>query len=72
MRDIKDLCANFNPHSHAGSDSGYTVSQVDTSISIHTPTQGVTEFATSSGPYVRHFNPHSHAGSDRLRQNYQP
>ncbi len=34
----------FNPHSHAGSDfNEFEQQQLDISISIHTPTQGVTE-----------------------------
>ena len=34
----------FNPHSHTGSDPNSKAIVVDSSISIHTPTQGVTTF----------------------------
>ena len=33
-------------------------------ISIHTPTQGVTMRIGSFERWQKHFNPHSHAGSD--------
>ena len=32
----------FNPHSHKGSDHGYRRKLIEQSISIHTPTRGVT------------------------------
>ena len=35
-----------------------------TSISIHTPTQGVTDTGFKTSPWYPDFNPHSHAGSD--------
>ena len=37
-----------------------------TTISIHTPTQGVTVFLFHNHMVVDDFNPHSHAGSDAL------
>ena len=56
----------FNPHSHAGSDAA-EVCGMDRriSISIHTPTQGVTPEGAAAGGCRKDFNPHSHAGSDK-------
>ena len=56
---------NFNPHSHAGSDIRWlTLALLPPCISIHTPTQGVTDILTSTAIIGKNFNPHSHAGSD--------
>ena len=33
----------FNPHTHAGCDSGHTITFDCGAVSIHTPTQGVTQ-----------------------------
>ena len=54
----------FNPHSHAGSDSDVEDELDRLKISIHTPTQGVTEIDRIESDLTRNFNPHSHAGSD--------
>ena len=55
---------NFNPHSHAGSDSTSFLSASVFMISIHTPTQGVTSVSIIGHRDGYNFNPHSHAGSD--------
>ncbi len=39
----------FNPHSHAGSDARSNRGDYEVVISIHTPTQGVTEQMESVG-----------------------
>ena len=53
----------FNPHTHAGCDPIYTHTYHPNTVSIHTPTQGVTlqqlVFVLPFG-----FNPHTHAGCD--------
>ena len=54
----------FNPHSHAGSDSAFLCIYNLRSISIHTPTQGVTKALPQQKRQHTYFNPHSHAGSD--------
>ena len=57
--------SSFTPHSHAGSDLGRGGTDYRRSVSIHTPTRGVTaEMHTPPGYHS--FNPHSHAGSDSL------
>ena len=56
--------ANFNPHSHAGSDKPNLGNNERITISIHTPTQGVTTNRPTGRFGIGHFNPHSHAGSD--------
>ena len=63
--DIAQAQINFNPHSHAGSDVDLQaiVNMFDT-ISIHTPTQGVTSSLQKNQLLTQNFNPHSHAGSD--------
>ena len=58
----------FNPHTHAGCDE-HTDEQLRAyNVSIHTPTQGVTD---STGVYskVDGFNPHTHAGCDSISNN---
>ena len=55
----------FNPHSHAGSDNHrFKMIVLKEFISIHTPTQGVTNFILYIKYTAYNFNPHSHAGSD--------
>ena len=44
---------NFNPHSHAGSDTRYLRSYKHYPISIHTPTQGVTVRQSSNDDIMR-------------------
>ena len=57
---------NFNPHSHEGSDLfPVTVVSVVSSISIHTPTRGVTRAGIFKSFSHSDFNPHSHEGSDK-------
>ena len=60
----KDAAIGFNPHTHAGCDwcSGFTVNP--DSVSIHTPTQGVTQHQYPLWLIVCCFNPHTHAGCD--------
>ena len=59
------ISANFNPHSHAGSDFvSSDHEEYGDDISIHTPTQGVTGRRKPQRWKVWNFNPHSHAGSD--------
>ena len=43
----------FNPHSHKGSDVKDVVEALETPISIHTPTRGVTDNANSDLPVMR-------------------
>ena len=54
----------FNPHSHKGSDNSYLDKDCACSISIHTPTKGVTAVRTLHRLLYFYFNPHSHKGSD--------
>ena len=54
----------FNPHTHAGCDKGFTLQLFRRTVSIHTPTQGVTRIIWIS-IYLICFNPHTHAGCDR-------
>ena len=55
---------NFNPHSHKGSDTVSIFLTTVKSISIHTPTRGVTGFSIKITQGISNFNPHSHKGSD--------
>ena len=53
----------FNPHTHAGCDTVQRRLLCKDSVSIHTPTQGVTRRRKRNvGRYC--FNPHTHAGCD--------
>ena len=68
------MCAltNFNPHSRKGSDDeSFVKSSTNFTISIHTPTRGVTERLDCNLMQTKNFNPHSHKGSDtfQLSQN---
>ena len=54
----------FNPHTHAGCDYCKDNKCKIISVSIHTPTQGVTQ-AEVWKVWHRSFNPHTHAGCDR-------
>ena len=56
----------FNPHSHKGSDTTYKGWQVIPTISIHTPTRGVTQTQRALQQRHIYFNPHSHKGSDYI------
>ena len=58
----------FNPHTHAGCDLFIISFISERSVSIHTPTQGVTtRLYLNSG--TSSFNPHTHAGCDnRIRK----
>ena len=40
---VRSMRRDFNPHSHEGSDASDLISLVDSVISIHTPTKGVTQ-----------------------------
>ena len=54
----------FNPHTHAGCDSSRFGHIHCFIVSIHTPTQGVTQiFKPRNGSFYS-FNPHTHAGCD--------
>ena len=44
--------ANFNPHSHKGSDVYMNADYINTGISIHTPTRGVTNNGLCDGFYA--------------------
>ena len=59
----------FNPHTHAGCDrSGRFTLCCSMDVSIHTPTQGVTQ-AEVWKVWHRSFNPHTHAGCDSISNN---
>ena len=53
----------FNPHTHAGCDYCKDNKCKIISVSIHTPTQGVTK-PTGNRISTDCFNPHTHAGCD--------
>ena len=61
---IWDEGACFNPHTHAGCDYPNTKPLFPLIVSIHTPTQGVTEESIQGFGCIRSFNPHTHAGCD--------
>ena len=44
MRVIMIIEFGFNPHTHAGCDLKNVIYYNDSNVSIHTPTQGVTDF----------------------------
>ena len=54
----------FNPHTHAGCDYCKDNKCKIISVSIHTPTQGVTLPSGLINPHRTRFNPHTHAGCD--------
>ena len=45
----KCMLCSFNPHTHAGCDAQQAQVQRDWQVSIHTPTQGVTQMAAQFG-----------------------
>ena len=59
-----DPGVNFNPHSHEGSDAKKPFLTASQTISIHTPTKGVTLGSGGRKNIPCNFNPHSHEGSD--------
>ena len=54
----------FNPHTHAGCDLTENGFYICVNVSIHTPTQGVTNPRPTLYPIIPSFNPHTHAGCD--------
>ena len=55
----------FNPHTHEGCDRSFTVAKVQNiSVSIHTPTKGVTFVRREVSILTSCFNPHTHEGCD--------
>ena len=56
----------FNPHTHAGCDTDLSALSVRATVSIHTPTQGVTPLLVMLLVHRLSFNPHTHAGCDLL------
>ena len=60
----------FNPHTHAGCDNFLMPADLEKLVSIHTPTQGVTQGYTQMGQFRTGFNPHTHAGCDFLPKSY--
>ena len=63
---IKIISKCFNPHTHAGCDIEKQHAQGKMTVSIHTPTQGVTSICSWSSTKAVSFNPHTHAGCDYL------
>ena len=56
----------FNPHTHAGCDPDGAKILARKIVSIHTPTQGVTDNPKHGQLDVESFNPHTHAGCDNI------
>ena len=56
--------ANFNSHAHAGRDADKIVDSIQSLISTHTPTRGVTERHKGTLKNEYDFNSHAHAGRD--------
>ena len=56
----------FNPHTHAGCDLFIISFISERSVSIHTPTQGVTRRFEWEVCGTGCFNPHTHAGCDHV------
>ena len=66
-RAMRDAGSGFNPHTHAGCDITVLNSRPSNQVSIHTPTQGVTEGSSKVIIMDSSFNPHTHAGCDHGR-----
>ena len=58
------MLVSFNPHTHEGCDSNLLSVQLGESVSIHTPTKGVTLLIRYSTKRIQSFNPHTHEGCD--------
>ena len=54
----------FNPHTHEGCDQATLPFRCNPAVSIHTPTKGVTRFASSIFLLSNCYNPHTHEGCD--------
>ena len=54
----------FNPHTHEGCDCYYNLQLICKSVSIHTPTKGVTFRSVLIFRTQNSFNPHTHEGCD--------
>ena len=56
----------FNPHTHEGCDVLQNAEWAYNTVSIHTPTKGVTPFALPLQGVRLCFNPHTHEGCDKV------
>ena len=65
---VLSLLVSFNPHTHEGCDAKLRPVTQDFSVSIHTPTKGVTHITVRKVKGIASFNPHTHEGCDLLSE----